>query len=177
MLIRFLIESGLKKLGEKTTSAPLTVIERVILHSLYLTPILMVIGITLFRFILPYPAVTGHGFTIGEIITTTLGIAAFTVFFSFWNIVYRKVRIEPWAVTHLIWVSHTYVSLAIHAVIAAISFAVFIILAVIITKIAPILFYIGIALVYLVAILFLWRLAKGYYYLVQSKPVDAVKRL
>lgn len=177
MLIRFLIESGLKKLGEQTTSAPLTVIERVILHALYLIPVLIAIGISASRFMLPYPAITGHGFTIGEIITTTVGIAAFTVLFSIWNIVYRKVKIEPWAVTHLIWVSHAYVSLALHTLIAGISFAVFIILAVIINQIAPILFYVGIAMVYLVTILFLWRLAKGYYHLVQSKPIDSVKRL
>lgn len=156
----------LKTWGRRTTQAELTRYEKALIHLFYLGPLATVFYIAA-RVILSSPR--SH---ISEIVSIPLLLAAGTVLFLFWAVFYRKDGLERWALSHLLWISKAYISLAAWCVIGSLFFAVFLIVAGIISaKIAAVLIY-AIPLVALaVTAVFIFKIIIGYLSFLRQRPI------
>jgi len=154
-----LIESLLTHMGEKTGQSPPTRYEVIIIHCFYLAPLLWAGALAWDAFyaqtsLTDKPRAIGFG----TILEVTGGLAALTVLFLIWAAKYRKKPIDMWAASHLVWISQSYLNLALFSALAVVAFGVLLLLGAISTTIAAIAIY-GLPILALLTVgLFLIRL-------------------
>ncbi|MCB9984654.1 MAG: hypothetical protein H6864_03075 [Micavibrio sp.] len=113
---------------------------------------------------------------VGTILEVTGGLAALTVLFLIWAAQYRKKPMEMWAASHLVWISRSYLSLALFSGFAVLVFLVLLLFAAISTTIAGALIYGIPVLAFLTLGMFVIRLIKGYINLIRGKEMILVKK-
>ncbi|MCB1551953.1 MAG: hypothetical protein KDJ26_08155 [Alphaproteobacteria bacterium] len=176
-MFRKFIEVLLVKMGERTEFTQPTVYEKVILHSFYLAPLLWV-GLLMITISTSHGLPNEHSRAIGvgTILEVTGGLAALTVLFLIWAAQYRKKPMEMWAASHLVWISRSYLSLALFSGFAVLVFLVLLLFAAISTTIAGALIYGIPVLAFLTLGMFVIRLIKGYINLIRGKEMILVKK-
>lgn len=173
-MIRLFFEWILQRAGERTENSPPTAYERALIQALYILPLLWLIWSVGSRALLQQDEPpSGHG--IGDILGVTGALAAATVISLIWAVQYRKAPLEMWAVTHLIWITKAYTTLALYAAFGALAFAVMLLFALLVKPLAFMMIY-GLPLVALVVMGgFLLRIISGYHAFLKRQPMGERK--
>ncbi len=174
-MFQYIAEWAMAKAGERTESSAPTHYELAIIHFLYLLPLLHLLQAGLryfFPLLLPVSeaSVLPH-VGMGNFIIVLGALVSLTVIFMIWTIQFRKVKIESWVISHLLWLFKAYSSLALFILLAILAYAVLILLVFVIKPLAALLIF-GIPLLALcIGGLFLYRIISGYFAFLKHKPV------